>query len=65
VTDADSAAAPWSAQVHQATGMIVAQTGVPTPEALVLLIEHADAHDLTVGDAATEVLKRRLRFNAK
>jgi hypothetical protein len=53
----------WAAQVHQATGMIVAQAGVDRVEALILLLAHADSHGQSVEATAVEVVERRLRFD--
>jgi len=49
-------------EVHQATGMIMAQLGVSDGEALARLRGHAFAHDRTVLDVAREVVGRRMRF---
>ncbi|MFJ4786128.1 GAF and ANTAR domain-containing protein [Streptomyces sp. NPDC088794] len=48
--------------VHQATGMIMAQLGVSDGDALARLRGHAFAHDRTVVDVAREVVGRRMRF---
>jgi len=50
------------AQVHQATGMIIAQLGVRPDEAFARLRAHAYAHDRRLGDVARDVVQRRLRF---
>jgi hypothetical protein len=57
---------PWAerAEVHQATGMVVAQLGVPEGDALALLRAHAYSHDQSVGRTAHEVVARRLTFSA-
>jgi hypothetical protein len=52
------------AEVHQATGMIVAQLSVTAEEAFARLRAHAYAHDRRLGDVAREVIQRRLRFDA-
>ncbi|MGW3283684.1 GAF and ANTAR domain-containing protein [Streptomyces sp. NPDC001002] len=49
-------------EVHQATGMIMAQLGVSDDDALARLRGHAFAHDRTVLDVAREVVGRRMRF---
>jgi hypothetical protein len=55
---------PWAsrAQVHQATGMIIAQLGVGTEDALALLRAHAYAHDTSVDAIAAQVVGRQLDF---
>ena len=57
---------PWSerAEVHQATGMVVAQLGVPERDALALLRAHAYSHDQSLRRTAHDVLTRRLTFSA-
>jgi hypothetical protein len=50
------------AEVHQATGMISVQLGVSLEEAFVRLRAHAFANSAALGDVATEVVDRRLRF---
>lgn len=54
---------PQRARVHQATGMVVAQLAVSATDAFALLRAHAFAYDKTLGDVATDVLERRLRFS--
>ncbi|GIE90952.1 hypothetical protein SAMN06264365_122126 [Actinoplanes regularis] len=49
-------------EVHQATGMIVAQIGVSAAIALVRLRAYAYAHDQRLRDVAANVVARRLRF---
>jgi hypothetical protein len=51
------------AVVHQATGMISVQLGVSLEEALARLRAHAFAASAVLGDVATEVVSRRLRFD--
>jgi ANTAR domain len=50
------------AEVHQATGMISMQLGVSLDEAFVQLRAYAFASNTALGDVATEVVRRRLRF---
>ncbi|SDO07980.1 ANTAR domain-containing protein [Streptomyces sp. cf386] len=50
-------------QVYQATGMIMAQLGVGTDEALARLRAHAFAHGRTALDVAGDVVGHRLRFD--
>ena len=58
-----SALATHRAEVHQATGMIAFQLGVPLAEALVRLRAHAYANDRLVNEVAADVVGRRLRFD--
>lgn len=60
----DSGPGPWSerAEVHQATGMVVAQLGIPEDDALALLRAHAYSHDQSVGRSAHDVLTHSLTF---
>ena len=57
---------PWSsrAQIHQATGMVVAQLRVSTSDALALLRAHAFAADASLQQVAASVLRRDLDFRA-
>jgi hypothetical protein len=52
------------AQVHQATGMILAQLGIKADTAFARLRAYAFAHDRRMGDVASDVVARRLRFQA-
>lgn len=54
---------PSSSEIHQATGMVVAQLAVPVRVAYLRLRAHAFANDLPLLDVAREVIERRLRFN--
>jgi hypothetical protein len=49
-------------QVHQATGMIIAQLGVSAAVAFIRLRAYAYAHDRRLRDVAGDVVARRLRF---
>jgi ANTAR domain len=51
------------AQVHQATGMILAQLAVNAETAFARLRAYAYAHDRRLGDVARDVVERRLRFD--
>ena len=55
----------WSnrAQVHQATGMIVAELGVTVDDALALLRAHAFSDETDLEDIAALVVRRELRFS--
>ncbi len=50
-------------EVHQATGMIVAQLDVPADDALARLRAHAFLHDRPLVEVARDVVARRLRFS--
>ena len=54
----------WSsrATVHQATGMVIVQAGVPAVDALAVLRAHAYATDQTLTEVADQVVSRRLDF---
>ncbi|ADB30270.1 ANTAR domain protein [Kribbella flavida DSM 17836] len=54
----------WSAraQIHQATGMVIAQLRLSTDDALAILRAHAYAHDTTLSDIAAKVVRRELDF---
>ncbi len=49
-------------QIHQATGMIVAQVGVRTEDALALLRGQAFARNTTLLDVAHDIIGRRINF---
>ncbi|MEV7433581.1 ANTAR domain-containing protein [Streptomyces griseoviridis] len=51
------------AAVHQATGMISVQLGVPLAEALLRLRAHAYGSGRDIGEVAAEVVTRTLRFD--
>lgn len=59
-------AGPWSnrAEIHQATGMVIAQLRVPPSDALAILRAHAFAHDATLQDIAAQVIAGRLDFGS-
>lgn len=50
-------------EVHQATGMVLAQLDITSEQAVVLLRAHAFATGRTVRDIATDVVERRLDFS--
>jgi hypothetical protein len=56
---------PWTtrAEVHQATGMVVAQLGIGVDDALALLRAHAYAHERRLTDIAKDVVNRKLDFS--
>jgi hypothetical protein len=49
-------------EVHQATGMLIAQLDIGPAEALVRLRAYAFAHDLPVNQVALDIVERRLRL---
>ena len=53
----------WSsrAEIHQATGMVLAQLGVSATDAFARLRAHAFAEQRLLGDVARDVVARRLR----
>jgi hypothetical protein len=55
---------PWAsrAQVHQATGMVIAQLGIGPEDALAMLRAHAFAHTTSLDVIAAQVTSRRLDF---
>lgn len=55
---------PHWAEVHQATGMVSVQLGVPMDEAFVRLRAHAFGGDRSLRDVAGDVVARRLRLDA-
>jgi ANTAR domain len=61
---AEISTGPWTsrAQVHHATGMVIAQLGVAPEDALALLRAHAYAHATSLNDIAAQVTSRRLDF---
>jgi GAF domain-containing protein len=58
---------PWStrAEIHQATGMVIAQLGLHPQDALAILRAHAYAHDATLADIARQVVNRDLDFGSE
>lgn len=55
---------PAERVVHQATGMLITQLGVPAEEAFARLRGHAFSHDRMVGEIAGDIVARRLRLEA-
>jgi AmiR/NasT family two-component response regulator len=60
--DADSRAT-YQMHVHQATGMVMAQAGVPIDQAFLMLRARAFAEGRPIADIATDVVTRRVRFS--
>jgi hypothetical protein len=50
-------------EIHQATGMVLAQSGATAAESLLLLRAYAFANDLTLKETAAAVLARTLSFD--
>jgi hypothetical protein len=50
------------AEIHQATGMVVAQLGISAADALARLRAHAFAEQRLLGEVARDVVARRLSF---
>lgn len=50
-------------EVHQATGMVLAQTGLAATEALLLLRAHAFSQGRTVREVARDVVSKELDFS--
>lgn len=55
---------PWQsrARIHQATGMVVAQLGLSSEDALAVLKAHAYAGETTLADMAERVVDRSIHF---
>jgi ANTAR domain len=55
---------PWStrSEIHQATGMVLAQLRIGPDDAMALLRAHAFSHNLTLAEVAEQITHRRLRF---
>jgi hypothetical protein len=51
-------------EIHQATGMVLAQSGATAADSLLLLRAHAFAHELTLRETADAVLEGRLSLKA-
>jgi hypothetical protein len=58
-------AGSWTSrtQVHQATGMLIAQLRLPADDALAILRAHAYAHNTSLEDIADQVIARSLSFD--
>jgi hypothetical protein len=65
-TQQEAGHGPWSerAEVHQATGMVVAQLGLREEDALALIRAHAYSHDQSVARSAHAVVSHELAFSA-
>jgi hypothetical protein len=58
----DAGAGAYQAQVHQATGMISVQVGIPIAQAFLLLRARAFATGRPLRELAGDIVHRRLRF---
>ncbi|MDT0474258.1 GAF domain-containing protein [Streptomyces sp. DSM 41014] len=60
---------PWPGgthvEIHQATGVVMAQLGISAAPALARLRAHAFAEDRTILDLAHEVMRGRVRFDGE
>jgi len=66
-TATDDAAGPGTynrREVHQATGMVLAQLDITAEEAALLLRAHAFSNGRSVAEVANDVVERRLNFAA-
>jgi hypothetical protein len=64
-TDASDFSTVYHPQVHQATGMVQVQLGVPTNEAFVRLRARAFATNRNLVDLARDVVDRQIRFSTE
>ncbi|MBF6172344.1 GAF and ANTAR domain-containing protein [Nocardia blacklockiae] len=55
--------APHTRDIHQASGMVAAQLGIPVRDAYSRLQAHAFARGFTLAEVAVDVVARRLHFN--
>ena len=62
-SDDPASGASFQLQVHQATGMVMAQAGVTIEQAFLLLRARAFAEARSLPDLATDVVARRVRFS--
>jgi hypothetical protein len=52
-------------EIHQATGMVIAQLDVTAEDALLLLRAHAFSRSVSVREIAAEIVERRLTFSPR
>jgi hypothetical protein len=62
-TDDAATHSAYRAEVHQATGMVQVQLGIPAEEAFLMIRARAFASGRPLADVATDVVTRRLRFS--
>ncbi|MDQ1698252.1 MAG: hypothetical protein QOG34_115 [Frankiaceae bacterium] len=60
--DDERSRASYQMQVHQATGIVMAQAGVTIDQAFLMLRARAFADGCSLADLATDVVARRVRF---
>jgi hypothetical protein len=63
--DNDDLRASYQMQVHQATGMVMAETSVTIEQAFLMLRARAFADGRSLADLATDVVARRVLFSAE
>lgn len=63
--DDESSARSSRREVHQATGMVLAQLNISAKDAALLLRAHAFASGRSVREVATDVVERRLDFSQR
>lgn len=63
--DNDDSRASYQMQVHQATGMVMAETSVTIEQAFLMLRARAFADGRSLADLATDVVARRVLFSAE
>ena len=63
--DDRTARSSYQMQVHQATGMVMAQVGVTIDQAFLLLRARAFAEARPLAELATDVVARRVRFSVE
>jgi hypothetical protein len=63
-TQHEAGQGPWTerAEVHQATGMVVAQLGIGTKDALALMRAHAYSHNESLNATAHKIVTRAVSF---
>lgn len=64
-TSPGSSAVPHQLEVHQATGMVLAQMGITASQALLVLRARAFADGRPLAQVAADVVSRRLRFGSE
>jgi len=64
-TDDHDSRASYQLQVHQATGMVLAQTGVTIDQAFLMLRARAFAEGRSLAALAADVVARRVRFSTE
>jgi hypothetical protein len=64
-TDNHDARASYQLEVHQATGMVLAQTGVTIDQAFLMLRARAFSEGRPLAELAADVVARRVRFSTE